>query len=183
MAKTADRRKVLAVLAGGLVLGVGAAVTLAAWNDSEFAGGDFEAGEFVFQGSTDGTDFDDHPTEGDAAALTFETGAGNLAPGDVVYEAYALSIEGSTYAATLEAVGPVDSAGTLLGDGQIAIESVATDTFGCDADAFGGGSDVPTTITTDAPVVNLCLRVTATDSLTQGETGTVMWQWNAESVE
>lgn len=37
MAEKATGRKVRAILAGGLVLGVGAAVVLAAWNDSEFA--------------------------------------------------------------------------------------------------------------------------------------------------
>ena len=63
MVKTADRRKVLAVLAGGLVLGVGTAVTLAAWNDSEFATGDFAAGTFVFQGSTDNETFEDHTSK------------------------------------------------------------------------------------------------------------------------
>ncbi|WP_427996674.1 SipW-dependent-type signal peptide-containing protein, partial [Xanthomonas hortorum] len=34
------RRKIYAVLAGGLVVGVGSALTLAAWNDSEFATSD-----------------------------------------------------------------------------------------------------------------------------------------------
>ena len=47
-------RKILAVLAGGLVLGVGVAVTLAAWNDSEFATGTFTAGSFNLEGSTTG---------------------------------------------------------------------------------------------------------------------------------
>ena len=182
MAKTADRRKVLAILAGGLVLGVGAAVTLAAWNDSEFAGGDFAAGEFVFQGSTDGTTFEEHPSSEGAADLAFEVGADNLAPGDVVYAGYALSTDGSSYDAMLESVDPVDATGTLVADGDLTFAAVATDTFGCDEASFAGGATVPTTIAPDTPV-NLCLQVTATDSLTQGETGTVMWQWNAESVE
>jgi len=38
-------RRLRAVLAGGLVLGVGAALTLAAWNDAEFATGSFQARE------------------------------------------------------------------------------------------------------------------------------------------
>ena len=63
---TAKRRRrsrmIRAILAGGLVLGVGAAVTLAAWNDSEFVTGTFTAGTFNMQGSTtDGTTFTDHP--------------------------------------------------------------------------------------------------------------------------
>ena len=50
MAENTKRRKVLAILAGGLVLGVGTAVTLAAWNDSEFASGDFAAGRIQSRG-------------------------------------------------------------------------------------------------------------------------------------
>jgi len=73
MATTTTRRKVRAVLAGGLVLGVGAAVTLAAWNDSEFATGTFTAGTFNLEGSTDGTTFTDHNVDdGDTAATLAE---------------------------------------------------------------------------------------------------------------
>ena len=71
-AKDLRRRRIYAVLAGGLVLGVGTAVTLAAWNDSEFAKSTFTAGSFVFQGSTDGTAFADHASEAGAADLTGE---------------------------------------------------------------------------------------------------------------
>ncbi len=55
------------------MLGIGAAVTLAAWNDSEFASGQFGAGTFDLQGSTtNGTDgFSDHATAG-AAAVVFD---------------------------------------------------------------------------------------------------------------
>ena len=60
--KTEERglrsRKVRAILAGGLVLGLGAAVTLAAWNDSEFAKGTFTSGSLNIQGSVDGDIFD-----------------------------------------------------------------------------------------------------------------------------
>ncbi|SFH86076.1 hypothetical protein E3O11_09355 [Cryobacterium levicorallinum] len=45
-------RRIRAVLAGGLVLGLGAAVTLAAWNDSEFARGSFAASGFNLVGSS-----------------------------------------------------------------------------------------------------------------------------------
>lgn len=165
------------------MLGVGAVATLAAWNDSEFAQTEFAAGSFVFQGSTDGTTFDEHASAEGAAQLGFEVGADNLAPGDVVYAPYALSIDGSSTDATLEALAAVDASGTLVADGQLAVDSVATTAFGCDAAAFDGGSAVPTTITLDDPVVNLCLQVTATDALEQGATGSVLWQWNAESAE
>lgn len=180
MAKKTDRRKVLAVLAGGLVLGVGAAATLAAWNDSEFATGEFSAGEFVFQGSADGQTWADHTSEGGAAALSFETGADRLSPGDAVYEAYALRVTGS-YDAQLESVAPTGS-GDFATAGKLSFDTVATDALGCDAAAFDGGSAVPGTIAAGDEVY-LCLRVTASDALEQGDTGGVTWRWNAESVQ
>ncbi|MGO1410071.1 SipW-dependent-type signal peptide-containing protein [Microbacterium sp. JB110] len=180
MVKTADRRKVLAVLAGGLVLGVGTAVTLAAWNDSEFATGDFAAGTFVFQGSTDNETFEDHTSQEGAAALTFETGADNLAPGDTVYEAYALRVTGS-YDAELEAVAPIGS-GDFATAGKLSFDAVATTAFGCDETAFAGGSAVPDVMEQGTDVY-LCLQVTAEDALEQGDAGSVLWQWNAESVQ
>jgi predicted ribosomally synthesized peptide with SipW-like signal peptide len=39
------KRKVRALLAGGLVLGVGAAITLAAWTDNVFGNSDFATGD------------------------------------------------------------------------------------------------------------------------------------------
>lgn len=174
---TDRRRKVTAVLAGGLVLGVGAAVTLAAWNDSEFAKSTFTAGTFVFQGSTDGTAFDDHPSEEGAAALTFSAGFDNLSPDDVVYAPFALQLTSdSTSAADITAAAPVVPAAL---DGGLTFASVATTSFGCDATAFAAGTAVPTTMQ-PGDTINLCLQVTAGE-LTQGASGTVVWQWNAVS--
>ena len=64
-------RKIRAVLAAGLVLGIGAVVTLAAWNDSEYATGTFAAGTFNLEGSTDGTTYADHAS-GASAAIRLE---------------------------------------------------------------------------------------------------------------
>ncbi len=169
------RTKVYAILAGGLVLGVGAAYTLAAWNDSEFATVDFAAGSFVFQGSANGTDFDDHASEAGAADLTFTTPFDNLSPSDVVYAPFALRLDATT-SADLTAVAPVVT-GTL--DGNLTFAAVSTTTFGCDATAFAGGSTVPTTID-DGETINLCLQVTA-GAIEQNQTGTAVWQWNAVS--
>lgn len=72
---TRNRRKVLAVLAGGLVLGVGAAITLAAWNDSEFATGTFTAGSFNLQGSTDGTTYAEHTAAPERRSRSARTSA------------------------------------------------------------------------------------------------------------
>jgi predicted ribosomally synthesized peptide with SipW-like signal peptide len=184
MATTDTKRKVLAVLAGGLVLGVGVTVTLAAWNDSEFANGSFAAGSFTFTGSTDGTAFSDHATAGTAAALSFELSPTNLSPGDVVYAPYALRL-GGTYDATLESVAPV-GAGDFASAGKLTYGAVSTGaTFGCDETAFAAGTAVPTTMTPGTDV-NLCIQVTAgsgAGGIEQGDTGTVTWQWNATSVQ
>ncbi|WP_298040592.1 SipW-dependent-type signal peptide-containing protein [uncultured Microbacterium sp.] len=175
--KASRRNKIYAVLAGGLVLGVGAAVTLAAWNDSEFATGNFTAGSFIFEGSENGTAWGEHDAEGAAAALTFTANFDNLSPDDVVYAPYALRLT-STTDADLTSVAPVVT-GDL--DGQLTFDAVATTAFGCDdATDFAGGSAVPTTIA-DGEVINLCLAVTASSTLVQGDTGTAVWQWTAES--
>src|SRR5690606_36043801 len=126
--QSSRRNKIYAVLAGGLVLGVGAAVTLAAWNDSEFATGTFRAASFAFEGSADGITWGEHTTEGAAADLTFTANFDNLSPDDVVYAPYALRPT-STSDADLTAVAPV-----VTGDlnGQLSFDSVATTAFGCD---------------------------------------------------
>ena len=82
------RRK--ALLAGGLVLGLGAAVTLAAWSDDVIANGLFNTGTFELQGALDGTTFQDYDVEnrdggGQAASLSFELDATQMSPGQTVY--------------------------------------------------------------------------------------------------
>lgn len=171
------RTKVYAVLAGGLVLGIGAAVTLAAWNDSEFATVDFTSGSFVFQGSEDGTTFSDHASQAGAADLTFSAPFADLSPDDMVYSPYALRLDSSGAAADLSAVAPTVT-GAL--DGFLTFDSVATTSFGCDAAAYAAGTAVPATIA-DGQTINLCLRVTASSTLPQASTGTAVWQWDAVS--
>lgn len=184
MAMNATQRKVRAVLAGGLVLGVGAAITLAAWNDSEFANSTFTAGSFTFTGSSNGTDFTDHATAGTAASLSFQLNPTNLSPGEDVYAPYALRLTG-TYNATLAAVAPVGT-GSFASGSKLTYSVVSTGaTFGCNATAFGAGTAVPTTMTPGTDV-NLCIKVSAGTGPTgiqQGDTGTVTWQWNATSVQ
>lgn len=76
--KTAGR-KVKAIVAAGIVLGIGAATTLANWTDVQLAEGAFGVGHYQVQSSVSGTgDWDSH-TDG-AATLTFN--ADNVAPND-----------------------------------------------------------------------------------------------------
>ncbi|GAA3511755.1 SipW-dependent-type signal peptide-containing protein [Dietzia aurantiaca] len=67
------KRKRKAILAGGVVLGLGAAVTLAAWSDDVFADGFFNTGTFELEGSADGVAWAPHDAAGNAAALYFNS--------------------------------------------------------------------------------------------------------------
>lgn len=188
-------KKVRAVLAGGLVLGVGAAVVLAAWNDSEFATGTFAAGDFGIQGSLDGTAFSEHDgTPGnDPAALAFAVDADNLAPEQPVYAAFAVRLKPSSTSAASVSI-EASSAAAIADHLTYSLVSTGAD-FGCDAAAFAGGtalvSDAATT-TSSAPaifalptlgtVVNLCFEVAPGATLPPGAaSGSVSWDLAAAS--
>ncbi|MET0819476.1 MAG: SipW-dependent-type signal peptide-containing protein [Aeromicrobium sp.] len=185
-------RRVRAILAGGLVLGIGAAVTLAAWNDSEFATGTFGSGSFGIEGSTNGTAFADHPAEGSAAGLTFEVSAGDLAPEEPVYAGFAVQLAaGSTTAATVD----ISASSAAAIAPSLTYSVVRTTAFGCTAATFAAGTalvtDAATTASTAADIftlaavttpTNLCFKVTPAASLPQGVAGgPVVWELAAES--
>lgn len=185
--------KLKAILTGGIVLGVGAAITLAAWNDSEFATGTFGSGAFNIEGSTDGTTFSEHDSSGSAATLQFEVDADNISPGETVYAPFAVRIDdASSYDADVSvnavAGGDVDG---------LTYSVVAPGSFECD-DATTGDSVVGSTAIADGTDVgsfsltqgtggqagdaeNLCIAVTADDSISQGQSGTLTLEFAAES--
>lgn len=102
------RRKAQALLAGGTVLGIGAAVTLATWNDSVFAEGFFGSGTFDLEGSLTGEsdDYAQHANEEAAAQLDFE--AANLSPGATTYAALWVRLtEETTVNGLIEADGGI----------------------------------------------------------------------------
>lgn len=78
MKRAAPGRKVAAVLAGGLVLGIGAATTMAAWTDSQQATATFAAGVFTLVSSVDGSSWADHE-QGNPAVLAL--GTSGMSPG------------------------------------------------------------------------------------------------------
>jgi len=191
-----SKGKIRALLAGGLVLGLGTAITLAAWNDSEFATGTFASGQFNLEGSqSDGVAFTDHATA-PGAALAFAVAPGNLAPGDVVYAPFAVRLAANTTNNAIVTLTTSATTGVLTG---LTYEIVEPTAWGCTA-ATTGTSLVPagTAITstpaaTTFPVsmgaptttagasVNLCFKVTAGVGLTQGQSGSVTWEFNAVS--
>lgn len=68
-----------AILAGGVVLGIGATATLAAWNDSEIAVGTFGSSVFALESQSGGSPSYANHSAPASAKLTFEAGA--LSPG------------------------------------------------------------------------------------------------------
>jgi predicted ribosomally synthesized peptide with SipW-like signal peptide len=199
------RRKAKAILAGGLVLGIGAAVTLAAWNDSEFIFGEFGTGTFNVQGSADGVNFDDHAS-GAPAGLSFTTTVTNMSPNQTVAAPYALRIEqGSTYAAsvTVGTASGTGGAAAQLTYGIFRVDSKSDCTPGAEAtqatEIVPAGTDFGST-----PVVTpfvlakpqelngaaspgsstfVCIKVTADADLPQGKAANATWKFVATSAQ
>jgi predicted ribosomally synthesized peptide with SipW-like signal peptide len=190
------RRKVAAVLAGGLVVGIGTMATLASWNDTEFASGSFTAGKFNLQGSIDQAAFTEHPATGAASALVFTAPVTALTPGDIVYSPYALRLDRTSTNAGNVVISAGTSTGTVT---NISYTIFKTATAGCSAAAVSTGVVVtagtalgsvgtptafplaaPVNVTTDGVPTYLCFKVTG-GPMTQGQTGTASWVFTATS--
>ncbi|WP_324014091.1 SipW-dependent-type signal peptide-containing protein [Microbacterium sp. JZ37] len=192
------RRKVFAVLAGGLVLGVGAAVTLAAWNDSEFATGTFGAGAFNLEGSTtSATDgYADHETApGAALAFTLPL-AENLSPTDVVYAPFWVRLDDTTTSDATLVADTVAATGANAANLSYEVYAIAADATcsaatatgtlvasGATLNALTAGADVTLTAGDAAPgaPVQLCFEVTAGAGLEEGGDATATWSFTATS--
>ncbi|MEU1752806.1 SipW-dependent-type signal peptide-containing protein [Micromonospora matsumotoense] len=194
------RRRLKAILAGGLALGIGATISLAAWNDSEFATGTFSAGTFGIEGSTNGTSYAEHPTAGTAASLIFSTGFDDISPGDVVAAPFAVRLTAATtYDATVTvaSAAPAPPAFVGLTYGIATVPTFAdcsqTPTSPTWIVAQGTALDsvvgaVPFNLTQGTPPTTpgapafVCFVVTADTDLVQGTSVTETWQFLAESV-
>ena len=89
--KSKRRGKVRAILASGLVLGVGAAFTLAAWTDNEWVFGGAGPGKTpgtkiyaMEQNTLAPSEWKDQP-DANGGGLDFTVDAANMLPGDTVY--------------------------------------------------------------------------------------------------
>ena len=125
------RRKAMAVIAAGVVIGVGATVTLATWNDSEWVtGGADSANPFVgtstfgvqqnVSATNDPAAWLDQPTQ-PGGELNFTLAAISLSPGVAVYAPVSLStreaatgVTGSVAAKSLVLKGAVDATPTVV---------------------------------------------------------------------
>jgi len=185
-------RRLRAALAGGLVLGIGVAATLAAWNDSEYGSANFTAGRFDIVGATDGATFSSHATAGAAAVLNFQLAPTAMAPGNTTYALFSVKTANPSIAGTLQL-----TAGTPGGTGLATYLTYGVRTIAgavCNATTYGAGASVVTdgsaltvggsatqAVTANgAAQVNYCFAVTlptTAPNAAQGLTMTQTWQF------
>lgn len=184
-------QRLRALLAGGLVLGVGATVTMATWNDSEYAGGSVTAGTFELQGSSDGSDF--WSSEADSPhALSFTPDSGPLFPGATRHALFSVRTAEGSIGGTVQVLadeGNDAGLGAYLTYGLSVIEGTT-----CDAGTFEDGNTVVergTVLTEGAQAaqelaadqgaaVNYCLELLLpedADNGAQGEDAAPSWQF------
>lgn len=145
-------RKRKAVLAGGVVLGLGAAMTLAAWSSDVFSNGTFDSGTFELQAAADGTNFaayDGTATEDSSATLSFQLEALEMAPSQTVYAPLTIA---TSLATTLDGeftLSGVSAAGDYAGVLTYRIFAEASHNANCNpdgatslGDAWSGGDAV-----------------------------------------
>ncbi len=182
-------RRARALLASGLVLGVGAAVTLAAWNDSEHSSATFTAGTFGIEGAVDGTSFSEHASQATSAAMTFP--ATPMAPGTTSFALFSVRTTSASIGGTAQlAANPGNSTG-LGSHLTYGVRAIAGTT--CDQSSFDAGAAVVPTgspLTTSgagtqvlqprgAGTVHYCFRVTlpaSAPNAAQGLALTARWE-------
>ncbi|KAA0918765.1 SipW-dependent-type signal peptide-containing protein [Dietzia sp. ANT_WB102] len=161
------KRKRKAILAGGVVLGLGAAITLAAWSDDVFANGIFNTGSFELQGNLTTTavesaedvpqyeNYDDTP----GGTLRFDQvlTAVTLQPGEEVFAPITLRLSPETTVdgtfvlsgVTFGTTADPDLADKL--DYRVITNSTAAQ---CDAQTPAGSDWYTGTVADDAPGVS-----------------------------
>lgn len=199
------RRKTKALLSGGLVFGMGAAATLAAWTDEENASGQFQAGSFAIEANTDGN------VDGEwSAERTLQFDAAGIFPGSTVYApALVRTTPDTTADAQLTLSGLPDASTELTNALQqravVRLVAPGGTPPSCDSSALTEGADyvvgsateyasmgsastAPTSQTAESGGtmwVQYCFEVTLpTDASNdvQGVSGDYTWTWNAESI-
>lgn len=177
------------------MLGIGGAVTLAAWNDSEYAGGAVTAGHFTLEGSTDGSNF--RSSEPDSPHILPFAPDVELYPGSRAYAPFSVRTAEGSVGGTVQVLaseGNGDGLGNFLTYGIRQIEGTT-----CTAEAFNGGANVVprgTALTVGADdaqalpanqgaTVNYCLELQLPEGApneAQGLTATPEWQFFGTSV-
>lgn len=145
--KSRKNRKIAAISAGALVVGLGAAYTLASWNDSEWVWGGadgapgvgtstFEVNQNTSSPFSNAAWVDQETNPG--GELTFTPGALALTPGDTVYAPVSLRTEADSIAGNVTLQGAVAATGiTVEDDGQSLWNAIDVSVYtqGGDADS------------------------------------------------
>lgn len=199
-------RKRKALLAGGVVLGLGATMTLAAWTDDVWVNGAFSAGKFNVQGNTGvggWQDYDSAPGGG----LVFSTAPTAMTPNDAVYAPLNLRVDpiANSYDAAITLrtapTGPAVSTNAnnaLFTNLTVTLYTVAPGS--CSEAGTSGVTPIvnqqplPTTVTA-SPIFTLLknsteqgvcfkfqLKSDAPATVRGGTTGVLEWRFHAESV-
>lgn len=195
-------RKVRAVLASGLVLGVGATITLAAWNDSEYAQGSLEAGTFAIMGSVDGENFDE--MEPEAHRLNFTAAADQMYPGAQTYASFSVRTRAGSMAGLVHVTPAMDEQ-NILGLGEYLSYGIREiPSADCTSESFENATEPEnqvapqgTRLTSDIEdqgrflaansqsTVNYCVELSLdaeTPNDMQGEQSTPQWEFQGTSV-
>jgi predicted ribosomally synthesized peptide with SipW-like signal peptide len=189
-------RKVAALLAGGLVVFIGAMATLASWNDSEFASATFTSGRFALEGSLDnGSTYAEHnPSPG---ALTFTAPVSNLSPGDIVNAGFPVRLAaGTTNNASLR-IGTIGIGGGYTGLSMIVWQNTTSNDCSAtytpstnmgflDGATFYAGPWTPTltkgaTVAVAGAPVYVCFKMIAGSTLPQNQVTNESWTLTATS--
>lgn len=201
--RTRHRRwlRVRAVLAGGLVLGVGAAATLASWNDSEYASAVVTTSTFDLQSSPTNVagNFSSHPV---GTPLVLDFAASNMTPNSVKQKQFFIRNSGNvggTYTFSAPMVTTDDPTYPLVSYLKYrAIETTGT----CAAASFtsgatylaggpaswaaiGSAASTPRNILAGGAVLGVCVELqldATTPNNRQGKTATVQFVTTATSV-
>lgn len=203
------RRRRKALLAGGLVLGVGATMTLAAWSDDVFVSGTFAAGNFGIQGAVDSSasSWAEYDTSGTAASMSFTVNPTAMTPGASVYAPLSLRVDPAknSYAANVTLptapTGPTtpSTANTAFFNNlQISLFNVPP--ANCNQAGVSAATPIApfsnaalstttsstiTTLPTSSAPYSMCFRITlksdAPTTVMGGQTGALQWKFSATS--
>jgi predicted ribosomally synthesized peptide with SipW-like signal peptide len=195
--------RVRALLAGALVLGLGATMTLAFWTDPEFATGSFTATVFDTESSTTGippSSWASHSTT-PGAEMAFSATA--MAPSVSHYAWINVRTTAATDVAGTIALASVSSTGTLPAQIEYRVVRTISSTDLCGASFFLGAdylagsnsSYIDASTVPGSPVTEILLAASGNElrfcfdirvkstapSNTQDATGTITWQFVATS--
>lgn len=191
-----------ALLSGGLVLGIGTAVTVAAWNDSEYVDTTITAGTFQIEGSTSSATagYTDHAVSTAPATLSFSSPVAAITPGTTTYASFWVRTKATSVAGTVALQTPTFGASTGLQSTLTYGVRLLTTAQTCGAAAFSPtplgttivatGTTLNATLTAPSPVISAagglvhqyCFAITlptTADNTVQGLSAVPTWQFLA----